>query len=295
MPQPSNLSPLAVSPGLIEVSLLTPGQVYEGEFTVLNPTTEDVSSRYSITVGPLTFDDEYYSPAFEDASDYNQIVDWIEIANPSGELALQERRTVHYKITVPEDAPAGGQYASFLVASEDSAGTQQQEGVAVAARSRIAILLYSTVAGETREEGHVIENNVPGIVFDQPIKTSSLIINSGNVHIKAKYTLRIYPLFSDEEIYTNEESPVISTVIPDTTLYNEKTWEDTPLLGLYRVVQEIDFDDRIDHKETVTLVAPLWFVILAFLFIASVMYGIIERVSKRKEAKKERQENLAKP
>jgi len=295
MPQPSNISPLAVSPGLIEVSLLTPGQVYEGEFTVLNPSSENAISHYSITVGPLTFDDEYYSPAFEDTSDFNQIVDWVEIAEPSGELAPQERRTVKYKITVPEDAPAGGQYMSFLVSAEDSATSGQSEGVAVAARSRIAILLYSTVAGETREEGNVIENNVPAIVFDQPIKTSSLIINSGNVHIKAKYTLRIYPLFGGEEVYTNEESPVVSTVIPDTTLYNEKVWEDTPALGLYRVEQEIDFGDRIDRQETVTLVAPTWFIVLAFLFIASVMYGLIERISKRKEAKSQRQENLAKP
>lgn len=295
MPQQFNSSPLAVSPGLIEVSLLTPGQVYEGEFTVLNPTLDGATSRYSITVSPLTFDDEYYSPAFDDASDFNQIVDWVEIAEPNGELAPQERHTVKYKITVPEDAPAGGQYMSFLVSAEDSAASGQSEGIAVAARSRIAILLYSTVAGETREEGNVIENNVPGIVFDQPIKTSSLIINSGNVHIKAKYTLRIYPLFGGEEVYTNEESPVVSTVIPDTTLYNEKVWEDTPALGLYRVEQEIDFGDRIDRQETVTLVAPLWFIILAFLFIASVMYGLIERISKRKEAKSQRQENLAKP
>lgn len=295
MPQPSNISPLAVSPGLIEVDLLTPGQVYEGEFTVLNPTLDGATSHYSITAGPLTFDDEYYSPAFDDASDFNQIVDWVEIAEPSGELAPQERRTIKYKITVPEDAPAGGQYMSFLVSAEDSAASGQSEGVAVAARSRIAVLLYSTVAGETREEGHVIENNVPAIVFDQPIKTSSLIINSGNVHIKAKYTLRIYPLFGEEEIYTNEESPVVSTVIPDTTLYNEKVWEDTPALGLYRVEQEIDFGDRIDRQETVTLVAPTWFIVLAFLFIASVMYGLIERISKRKEAKSQRQENLAKP
>lgn len=290
-----NLSPLAVSPGLIEVGLLNPGQVYEGEFTVLNPTTEQSISRYSVTVGPLTFDDEYYSPAFSDASDFNQIVDWIEIENPSGELAPQERHTIKYKIAVPDTAPAGGQYASFLVTSENSANADQQDGVAVTAKSRIAILFYSTVAGETREEGHVIENNVPSIVFDQPIKTSSLIINSGNVHTKAKYTLRVYPLFSDEEIYTNEESPVVSTIVPDTTYYNEKVWEDTPFLGLYKVVQEIDFSDRIDRKETVTFVAPLWFVILAFLFLASIIYGIIERIDKRKKAKREREENLAKP
>lgn len=286
MPPANSSSPLAVSPGLIEVDLLTPGQVYEGEFTVLNPTLDGVTSRYSITVGPLTFDDEYYSPAFDDASDFNQIVDWIKISEPKGSLAPGERRTIHYQITVPDTAPAGGQYASFLVASEDPAGSEQQEGIAVAAKSRIAILLYSTVEGATREEGHVIENNVPGIVFDQPIKTSSLIINSGNVHIKAKYTLRIYPLFSSEEIYTNEETPVTSTVVPDTTLYNEKVWEDTPLLGLFRVEQDIDFGDVINHKETVTLVAPTWFVLLSLVFLVAIFYALIERLSKYKKARK---------
>ncbi|MBR3232918.1 hypothetical protein IKF74_01375 [Candidatus Saccharibacteria bacterium] len=278
-------SPLAVSTGLIEVAL-TPGEVYEGDFLVLNPATENIISRYSITAAPLNFFDESYTPAFADPSDYNQIVDWVEIAEPKGELKPQEKHTIHYKITVPEDAPAGGQYMSFLVAAADDATSNQQESAAVTAKSRIAILLYSTVAGETREEGTVIENNVGAFFFDQPIKTSSLVINSGNVHIPAKYTLRIYPLFSNEEIYTNEESPKISSVIPDTTLYNEKTWEDTPLLGLFRVEQEIDFGDKYNVKSNLVLVAPTWFVIVCLLFLAALIYAIIDRVKKRKEEKK---------
>ena len=278
-------SPLAVSTGLIEVAL-TPGEVYEGDFLVLNPATENIISRYSITAAPLNFFDESYTPAFTDPSDYNQIVDWVEIAEPKGELNPQEKHTIHYKITVPEDAPAGGQYMSFLVAATDDATSNQQESAAVTAKSRIAILLYSTVAGETREEGTVIENNVGAFFFDQPIKTSSLVINSGNVHIPAKYTLRIYPLFSNEEIYTNEESPKISSVIPDTTLYNEKTWEDTPLLGLFRVEQEIDFGDKYNVKSNLVLVAPTWFVIVCLLFLTALIYAIIDRVKKRKEEKK---------
>ena len=278
-------SPLAVSTGLIEVAL-TPGEVYEGDFLVLNPATENIISRYSITAAPLNFFDESYTPAFTDPSDYNQIVDWVEIAEPKGELNPQEKHTIHYKITVPEDAPAGGQYMSFLVAAADDATSNQQESAAVTAKSRIAILLYSTVAGETREEGTVIENNVGAFFFDQPIKTSSLVINSGNVHIPAKYTLRIYPLFSNEEIYTNEESPKISSVIPDTTLYNEKIWEDTPLLGLFRVEQEIDFGDKYNVKSNLVLVAPTWFVIVCLLFLTALIYAIIDRVKKRKEEKK---------
>lgn len=277
-------SPLAVSPGLIEVAL-TPGEVYEGDFSVLNPATADVVSRYSISAAPLNFFDESYTPTFSDPSDYNQIVDWIEIESPKGELAPQEKRTVHYKITVPADAPAGGQYASFLVAAEDTGSSDQTESVAVSAKSQIAILLYSTVAGETREEGTVIENNVSFFYLDRPIKTSSLVINSGNVHIPAKYTLRVYPLFSSEEIYTNEESPKISSVIPDTTLYNEKVWEDTPLLGIYRIEQEIDFADKYSVKSTIALVAPTWFVVLVLLFLAAVIYAFVDRAKKRKQEK----------
>ena len=278
-------SPLAVSPGLIEVSL-TPGEVYEGDFCVLSPATSDIVSRYSVSVAPLNFFDESYTPTFSDPSDYNQIVDWTEIESPKGELVPQEKRQIHFKITVPEDAPAGGQYASFLVAADDPETSDQTESIAVSAKSQIAVLLYSTVAGETREEGTVIENNVGAFFFDQPIKTSSLVINSGNVHIPAKYTLRIYPLFSNEEIYTNEESPKISSVIPDTTLYNEKIWNDTPLLGVFRVQQEIDFGDKYNVKESLVLVAPGWFLILVGLFLASIIYAFVDRTKKRKQGQK---------
>ena len=268
---PASSSPLAVSPGFIEVAL-TPGQTYEGEFLILNPAVDNTTSHYLVSVGSLAYNDASYSPDFNDFSDYNQIVDWISIESPKGELAPQDKRAIKFKITVPADAPAGGQYASLLVSSEDPSASDQTSGIAVAARSRIAILLYSTVSGQTREEGAVLENNVPGVFFNQPIKTSSLITNTGNVHIKARYTLRVYPLFSDEELYTNEESPVLNTVIPDTTLYSEKVWSDTPLLGLFRVQQEIDFNGQLSTQETITLVAPTWFVILATLFLASVFY-----------------------
>lgn len=172
---------------------------------------------------------------------------------------------------------------SFLVATDDQATGDQKDSVAVSAKSQIAILLYSTVEGATRIEGTVIENNVGAFYFDQPIKTSSLIINSGNVHTKAKYTLRVYPLFSNEEIYSNEDNPVVNTVIPDTTLYNEKVWEGTPLLGIFRVQQEIDFGDKYNVKESFALVAPSWFVILVLVFLATIIYWLIDHAKKRRQ------------
>ncbi len=281
MPPANTSSPLAVSTGMISLAL-EPGKTYEGEFFVINPVLSDQKSYYSVSVGPLNFEDEFYSPSFDRYTDFNQIVDWITVEDPRGSLDPQERRAIKYKITVPEDVPGGGQYASFLVSYDAEAATAQEKNIGVVNRSRIAILLYATVAGETREEGSVIENNVGAIYLDQPIKTSSLIINSGNVHIPAKYTLRIYPLFGDEELYTNEEDPVNNTVIPDTTLYNEKVWEDTPVLGLFRIEQEIDFGDKYNVKSSLALVAPSWFIILCLLFLMAIIYAIIEHIHKIK-------------
>ena len=270
---------LAVSPGLISVDL-KPGEVYEGEFFITNPNLDGKSLEFSVAPAPLTFENEFYDLSFSERDDYNQIVDWIEIEEVSGALEVAERRAIKFKITVPSDAPAGGQYASFLVSPVTPTGTNGSPGVSIENKSRVAVLLYTTVEGNTVEEGTVLENNVGMFYFNQPIKTTSLVENTGNVHLPVSYVLRVFPLFSNEEVYTNDEAPKHSVVIPDTTLYSEKTWEETPLLGLFRVQQDIDFGDRIDRTETLVLVAPTWFICLALVFLASVIFTIVERIRK---------------
>ena len=274
---------IAVSTGLISANL-KPGETFEGEFFVINPESDGSESTYSVEVGSLTYEDEFYNASFDDPTDYNQIMDWTEIENPKGTLASGEKRAVKFKIAVPEDAPAGGQYMSLLVSEGEKSEETSPENLAVRSRSRIAVLFYATVEGETREEGAVLENNVSAFYFNQPIKTSSLVENTGNVHLPAVYTLRVFPLFGNEEIYSNDEAPVKSSVIPGTIFYSEKTWEETPRLGLFRVQQDIDFGDHIDRRESLAFVAPTWFLILLAIFLASIIYAIIERLRKRKKS-----------
>lgn len=276
---------VAVSPGILD-AYLSPGEIFEGEFKVLNPSLSGETISYAIKPAPMTVEDELYSLDFEDITDYSQVLDWIEIEEPTGVLAPHEEKTIKFRISVPEDAPAGGQYAAFLVSANTPDGEEKNaNGVAIKSKSQIAVLFYSTVAGETRIEGKVIENNIYGFYLNQPIKVSSLISNTGNVHIPATYTLRIFPLFSDEEIYTNEEFPETNTVIPGTRLYTEKTWEDTPRLGIYQVEQEIDFGDIITVEKKLTVVCPTWFLILVVAFLASVIFAGIERTMKRRKDK----------
>ncbi|MBQ7802749.1 hypothetical protein IJ380_02730 [Candidatus Saccharibacteria bacterium] len=276
---------VAVSPGAINMEL-SPGEIFEGEIKLLNPSLDDKSLNYTIKPAPMTFEDEFYDLDFEDKTDYSQIVDWIEVEEPTGTLFEHEEKIIKFRVNVPEDAPAGGQYASFLVStnSSGSAGSESS-GVSIKSRSQIAVLLYSTVAGETRIEGKVLENNISGFYLGRPITTSSFLSNTGNVHIPATYTLRIFPLFSDEEIYTNEESPIKNTVIPGTRLFSEQTWDETPKLGIFRIEQEIDFGDLITVEKRLSVVCPIWFLVLVLAFLASLILAAIERGLKRKKKK----------
>lgn len=272
--QPANSISLAVSTGLVSHNL-KPGEIAEGEFDVINP--GDVNTRFKIEVAPLSFENDDYELVFNDPNAFNQITDWIELKTASGSLAPNEKKTIKYRIRVPKDVPAGGQYASFLV-SLDNGAESEASGVSVSNKARIAVLLYSKVAGETREEGTVVENNVSAFYFDQPIKTSSIVKNTGNVHIPATYTLRVFPLFGNEELFSNDESPDTSTVIPGTTLYQEKVWQESPVLGVFRIQQDIDFGDHIDRRETIALVAPSWFLVLALTFLGAVIFAFANRI-----------------
>ena len=97
--------------------ILTPGEAFTGSFTVSNPGTSDSSFEFFTEVVPF-YVDENYSLYYENASDYNQMVDWISVEEADGTVAPNESTTIHYAIDVPMEAPAGGQYAAIRVATK---------------------------------------------------------------------------------------------------------------------------------------------------------------------------------
>ena len=272
---------IGISPGIQEI-VLNPGEVYEGDFLVLNPYPDGAKIDYEISVRPLSVKDELYNLSFSVADDYNQIVDWVTLAKREGTLLPKEEASIHYVISVPEDAPAGGQYLSFIAAIKNP-NASSDAGISVSDNTRVASLLYATVKGETRESGRIIENNIPLFSLDTPIRTTSVVQNTGDVHGRATYVLQVFPLFSDEEVFTNAETPAESTIIPATKLFSEKTWDSTPMLGIYRVVQTIKFAGVEDSAESVSIVCPIWFLGLCILFIASVISMFINKIKMHKK------------
>ena len=160
------------------------------------------------------------------------------------------------------------------------------ESTGVAVNHRVALLVFSEVEGNTRREGQVLETKIPTILFNPPITATSLVENTGNVHTTATYTLQVFPLFGDEEVYTNEENPATLTILPETQRFNSISWDGAPQLGIFRVKQTVTIFDDTQTIEKIVFLCPIWFLFLILLIIFFVVFWLISRARSRKPSNK---------
>ena len=121
------------------------------------------------------------------------------------------------------------------------------------------------------------------ISFGAPLTVSSRVKNEGNVHTDAKYVLQIYPLFSDTEVYTNEEDPMESLILPESERYNTLSWDEAPMVGIFKVRQTISIFGDTSTVERIVIICPLW---LMFVIVVAIGLGIFWLVSRSKNRRK---------
>lgn len=268
---------MQVSPSFAEIEEMQPGKSYDGVFKVQNTGGKDLD--YAITITPYSVKDDKYALDSDTETAYTQMKDWITLSQDSGKLSPNDAEEIKYTIRVPQDAPAGGQYALInirLVQENDS-----NSGATITANKQIGFRLLGEIEGNTRRTGKVTEQNIPSILFNPPISATSVVENTGNTHITASSVLRVFPLFSNEEVYTNEDSPYEVTVLPETSRYNSISWDDAPHLGIFRVEQTVTIaDDTQTIKKTVFL-CPIWLIFIILLIIFCVIFWIFSRIKNR--------------
>ena len=282
------VSSLIVSPPT-ERMILVPGERYKGAFKISSSNASKNALKYTVSVGSFSqvkdehSKDDYGTVDHISVSSYNQIMDWIVLDKTSGVVEPNTTDTVGYTINVPENAPAGGQYATIIFRDE-TRGTAGGDGnVAIQNIVQFASVVYAEVAGETREIGAIKENSVPTISFGSPLVTSSLVRNDGNVHTDAKYVLQIYPLFSDHEVYSNEEEPMKSLILPESERYNTQTWEEAPMVGIFRVKQTVSIFGDVSTVEKIVIICPLWLLFIIIIGIIGIIWWLISRSRNRKK------------
>ena len=275
---------VGVSPSSQEINLEA-GKETEGSFRIINPMTSDEKIDYVVRVVPYTVINSSYDADFDATSDFTEISNWIFLPKDSGTLNPGESIDCPFVVKVPKNAPAGGQYAAIVVEIPND-DKQEEKGVSLSTRARLATLIYASVAGETYRDGAILLNHIPTYILNSPLSATSLVENTGNVHQTVTYTLQVFPLFSDEEVFTNEEKPKKATVIPGTKLQNEIFWEESPTLGVFRVRQTINFNGKESIEEGIVFLCPKWFFMAVLIFALLCIFWIVYRIIVRRKIQK---------
>ena len=264
---------------------LKPGEVYEGSIKVINPSYATEDFEYKAEVTPYGVVGQEYTADLLSESDRTQISKWVKIQNPTGSIKPNESEEIKFTITVPENVPAGGQYATIAISSNKKAS--DADGVSVQNVFEMASIIYADIAGETVHDGEIQENNVPGFVLTTPVTISALLSNNGNVHETATFTITVSDVFTGRVILpTDENAGVYSEyIMPETTRYTEREVSDLPALGLVKINQTIEYNGQTSTVEKNVFICPIWFLILMIATVAAIITAIVMLIRKHRRNK----------
>lgn len=271
---------LHISPTQANLGTLEPGSSTAGSFLVRNAGTE--SFNFTVSVAPYSVSGQNYDADFSTVSKYTELTDWVNLPTKEGHVEPDQSVEVSYSINIPDNAPGGAENAAIIVTMEKPNNANS----GVQAEQRVAYLLYSNITGETIESANVTSNQIPSLVFNSPLTATSTVQNSGNVYGIARYLLEVRNVFGGRLVYTNQEEDSNGDVIilgqyifPETERYNEVSWDEAPLVGLYRVTQRITIYDETSEITKLVLVCPIWLLILSIVAVAFLIFYIIRRIA----------------
>ena len=267
---------------------LKAGETYHGYINVAIPAAATEDFAFKVELHPYSVSGKDYDVDLDTKSERSKIVDWIKIEDTEGILAPNGRQKINFTITVPENAPAGGQYAMIGVSSDNSA----KEGDVVQNVYEMTSIIFAEIDGEIHHGGEILENYIPGFVTSGAPVVKTTVTNTGNVHETAYSAIKVKNAITGQEIITPRQDDMHESIImPESTRELVRTLADLPALGVFEVTQDISYLDHTLNNTTVMVVCPIWFIMLVLATILSVVLMIIYgKHLKRKKREKVMQE-----
>lgn len=256
--------------------LLNSGEEKSGTLTAKN--ISDSPLTISVYATPYSSADDGNTQNLDTETTYTQIARWITIktdegayaANAAFAVAPGESKEIEYKVTVPESAPSGGQYATlFVEIKPETSG----EGL-IQTISRAGMVIYASVTGETQRVAHIsdIEANMTAIGKNIGIRFT--VTNNGNIDFQASTEISVSSVFG-KELFRNT---TLSAILPENSKTIVAEWGDTPAFGIYHLSYTIDaLDIHADGSLYVLVLAPIFlglFVVVTTLAIIAIVYLI---------------------
>ncbi len=266
--------------------VLRPGQSLDYSMTVANIGTDKFG--YSVYTAPYSVVDEDYNVSFSNETNRTQLSRWIKFINEDGSttdtfkstLEPGAKQTVNYRISVPEDVPAGGQYATIF-AQTDSDDKKDASGITTV--SRIGLIVYGRTNGETNEDAEITDYAISGFLNKGPITATSKVKNKGNTDIEAKYKFTVKSIFGN----TLHEEEQAYNILPDTERRMNSEWNNTSPMGLFWVTYNVSSSagDVAREETKLVVILPIWMIIIMLILLTILIIWIIMLNRKRKERK----------
>ena len=298
--QGSESSEEATTPGtnisltpVSKILQISSNSVYEDYFTVKNEGSADM--KIEVYASPYSYvyssEEDSYKLGFNSENNFTQISRWITFKdkdgnyakNPTFTIAPGDSLDVYYRITTPDNIPAGGQYAVMFahtlngVVAANGIKTEASPGIVVYGRSTEGEAITAAEISDMRIEQKSVDGGNGKTVFS----ASAKVKNTGNVDFSASGVLKVEPILGGPSYETQSTSGRVS-IIPEAELAVTDEWADTPDFGLYKVTWTVMAGNETQVIEKVIfLISPIAIIVTIILLTIIIVWTII-MVRKRK-------------
>ena len=263
---------------------ISSGSVYDDNFEVTNDGEAEI--KVEVYAAPYSYvysdTEDLYKLGFNNENNFTQISRWITFKTSSGAYAEKpiytiapgETTTIDFRISTPENIPAGGQYAVIFVHGLSNMAPTTS-GIRTEASPGIVVYGRST-------EGEVtVSSEISEIKINQDFSASAKIKNTGNIDFTATGTLKIEPILFGESYQTPDIASRLS-VIPDAELIISDIWENKPNLGVFKATYTVTAGEATETVERTIWLIPIWLITLIIILLTILTIWIIMNIRRRK-------------
>lgn len=273
---------------------LSSSSTYEDKFTVSNDGSAPL--KIEVYAAPYSYvysnEEDAYKLGFNKENNFTQITRWITFKDDSGNYVKKPTFTIdpnsaldiEYKVTTPDNIPAGGQYAVIFAhtlssaTSENGIKTEASPGLVVYGRSTEGEATIAAEISDMKIEQSVTENGTTRNNF----YASAKVKNIGNVDFNASGVLKVDSIIGGGSYETPATGGRVS-VIPDSELVVSDEWEETPSFGLYKATWTVTAGEQTEVTERIIFLMSPAALIISIILLTIIIVGIIIMVRKRKE------------
>lgn len=267
---------------------------YDAKFEVKN--SSDSKMEVEVYAAPYSYvyseDEDSYKLGFNNENNYTQIARWITFKADDESwkdkvtytIDPNATREIDYKITTPNNIPAGGQYAVIFahtlngVMSSSGIRTEASPGLIVYGRSTEGDAVVSSEVRDMKIEQSITDGNGTRNNFYATAKVK----NTGNIDFGAFGKMTVSPIIGGSSYETPPENARIS-VIPESELAVSDEWTESPGFGIYKVTWTVTAGEESETIERIVFVNPLPFIIITIILLTIIIGLVIIVVRKRKE------------